>query len=431
MVSPRRAPSPLRTKLNKLRLRAFTLFWTVTPRGILRALPSTSHRFGPPRRCARLQDYRRGQEVAWQEIFPARRVELPPPFFCNDPTQPFARWSVCLWPAVGVATLRGGRILDEHGWVVGANDTLLGDFCLWGNSRHSRANHTVKLRPPRRLAGRTLNLCSAEASVNFYHYAMEAVGRYALVERAGFTWKDFDHLVLPRFRSATTVEIERALHIPPEKIIRMAHREQFVCDELIQPSFPGLLARAPGWLIDRYRELFPGSPHAGSSRRLYFPRRGRRQALNGAEIDARLAVAGFEEVDPMTTPDLRKRLGEASYVVGVHGAALTNLMFCRPGTRVLEIMPSDIARHHNAAYYYALCSSGRMPYGAVVGPSLRERLFPWSPQSWSDFRVDLSALDRGLAALLGEHRDTEPNLSPESREGMRPSPSEVGFSAKR
>ena len=28
-------------------------------------------------------------------------------------------------------------------------------------------------------------------------------------------------------------------------------------------------------------------------------------------------------------------------IIGAHGAAFTNIIFCRPGTKVIEIMPSD------------------------------------------------------------------------------------------
>jgi capsular polysaccharide biosynthesis protein len=133
---------------------------------------------------------------------------------------------------------------------------------------------------------------------------------------------------------------------------------------------------------------------------LYFPRRGNRHPANGDEIGVRMAELGFETVDPMRTPDLRTMMAEATHVVAVHGAALANLVFCAPGTRVLEIMPTEISKYYNRAFYHVLCASGDMPYGAVVGESRRHRLLPFSPQPKTEFHVTLGHLNAGLAALL-------------------------------
>jgi capsular polysaccharide biosynthesis protein len=401
MPSIANKPAPFRNRLNQIKLHALVLFWSVASRDVLRILPGTSRSFGPPRRWSHWVHYRRRPGVEWREVWPEVPAEPPPPYFCSNEKVSFALPPPARWPAAGVAVIPNGRILDEHGWVVGEDDTFIGDFCQLGNSARSRVNHILKLAPPRRLEGRTLNLCSVHAIVNYYHYVVDAVGRFALVRSAGFSWDDFDHIVMPRFRTAATAEIDQAIGVPMDRVIRMGRHEQFICDTLVQPSFPGLNARTPPWLVNFYQNLFPSQPRP-ASRRLYFGREGKRSAVNSAAIDARMEELGFEKVDPMKTPHLREKLSEASHVVGVHGAALTNLLFCRPGTRVLEIMPTDISGFHSRYYYYTLSTSGQMPYGVVVGQSLKGRALNVLPQSWSDFRVDMTDLDRGLEALLAK-----------------------------
>ena len=401
MPSSSPTSAKIRKQLNQIKLQAFTLFWSIAPREILRLLPGTSRSFGPPRRWSHWVHYRQRPGVEWREIFPETPAQLPPPYFCSDERVSFALPPPATWPAAGVGIIPNGRILDEHGWVVGEDDTFLGDFCQLGNDRRSRVNHILKLNSPRRLKGRTLNLCSVHAIVNYFHYVVDAIGRYPLVKRAGFSWDDFDQIIMPRYRTAATAEIDTAIGVPVDRVIRMQRHEQFLCDVLVQPSFPGLNTRTPPWVVNFYQNLFPAQPRPGT-RRLYFGREGKRSAINAAAIDARMAAAGFEKVDPMKTPHLREMLGEASHVVGVHGAALTNLLFCQPGTRILEIMPSDVSGFYSRYYYYTLTSGGQMPYGAVIGRSLRGRRLNILPQSWSDFDVDLADLERGLAALLAE-----------------------------
>ena len=387
-------------RFNNFRNHAFPVVWEVLPRSVLRLLPGSSRSYGPPRRATSLAEYRRESRVEWHQVFPARTETLPPPFYCNDP-RVFAHDHSVDWPETGVAVIPDGRVLDEHAWVVGRGDTFIGDLCYLGNSRQSRANQIIKLHPARRLAGRTLNLCSANAVTNFFHYVVDSVSRWDLVRRAGFTWSDFDQILLPRFHSPTAKSIDDAIGIPESKIVRIGRREQYHCEILIQPSFPGPVASTPSWVIDFYRELFPPNP-ATRSRRLYFPRKGNRHPVNGQEIEARVAALGFETIDPMATPDLRARMAEATHIVAVHGACLTNLVFCGTGTRVLEIMPTEISRYYNRSFYHVLCASGKMPYGAVVGPSPRHRLLPFSPQPKCELTVNLLELDAGLEALLSQ-----------------------------
>ena len=385
-------------RFNTFKNHTFPIVWQVMPRKVLRLLPGSSQTFGPPRRSASLADYRRKASVEWRLVSPAHTETLPAPFYCSDP-QLFAKETEVSWPETGVAVFKDARILDEHAWVVGREDTFIGDLCYLGNSAQSRANHILKLYPPRHVAGRTLNLCSANAVTNFFHYVVDSVSRYDLVRRAGFDWSDFDHVILPRFRTATTAEIDEAMGVPEEKVIRMGRREQLICETLIQPSFPGPLACTPPWVIDFYRELFP-RPEAKPHRKIYFPRRGNRHPANAAEVDAHLLARGFELLDPVSTPDLRMRIAEATHVVAVHGACLANLVFSSPGTKVLEIMPTEISSYYNRAFYRVLCASARLPYGAVIGKSARLRLTAYSPQPKTAFHVNLDELDAGLAALL-------------------------------
>jgi capsular polysaccharide biosynthesis protein len=386
-------------RFNNFRNHAFPVVWEVLPRGVLRWLPGTSRSFGPPRRAASLAEYQRFAPVQWQEVFAARTDALPAPFFCNDP-HTFANDRTVSWPATGVATIANGRVLDEHAWIVGNNDTFLGELCYLGNSRQSRANQIIKLHPPKTLPGRTLNLCSANAVTNFFHYVVDSVSRMELVRRAGFTWDDFDQILLPRFSSPTSREVDAAIQFPADKIIRIGRREQYLCETLIQPSFPGPVASTPPWVLDFYRKLFPTDVKT-RGRKLFFPRKGNRHPRNGGEIEALMKARGFETIEPTATPDLRQRMSEATHIVAVHGACLANLIFCAPGTRVLEIMPTEISRYYNRAFYHTMCASGQMPYGAVIGQSPRHRLLPFSPQPKTEFDVKLSDLDAGVAALLG------------------------------
>lgn len=86
---------------------------------------------------------------------------------------------------------------------------------------------------------------------------------------------------------------------------------------------------------------------AGPERRLYLSREGAaiRKVTNEPAVIAMLSRYGFECIETGGIPFKRQAelFLSADIVVAPCGAALANLMFCRPGTRVLEFFPADYA----------------------------------------------------------------------------------------
>jgi len=78
-------------------------------------------------------------------------------------------------------------------------------------------------------------------------------------------------------------------------------------------------------------------------RRLLVARRGpTRKIYNIKQVEAFLSKYDFETVylEGMRVVDQILLFQSAEFVIGPHGAALTNLLFCQPGTKVIEFMPS-------------------------------------------------------------------------------------------
>ena len=63
---------------------------------------------------------------------------------------------------------------------------------------------------------------------------------------------------------------------------------------------------------------------------------------NIEQVQAFLSKYDFETVylEGMSIVEQILLFQTAEFVVGVHGAGLTNLVFCEPGTKVIEFMPS-------------------------------------------------------------------------------------------
>ena len=79
------------------------------------------------------------------------------------------------------------------------------------------------------------------------------------------------------------------------------------------------------------------------NRRLLVARKGPARKIHNLEqVQAFLSRYDFETVylEGMSMVDQILLFQSAEFIVGPHGAGLANLLFCEPGTKVIELMPS-------------------------------------------------------------------------------------------
>ena len=118
-------------------------------------------------------------------------------------------------------------------------------------------------------------------------------------------------------------------------------------ERLLVPSTPNQDLMAPHWVVDWLRGRLPASPDlSGYSRGLYVTRgdvANTRRYVEEPELWPALEARGFTRLDPGSVPVREQidRFAAADVIVAPHGAALANLVFARPGVRVLELFAPD------------------------------------------------------------------------------------------
>ncbi|MCU0543367.1 MAG: glycosyltransferase family 61 protein [Oscillatoriaceae cyanobacterium Prado104] len=131
-------------------------------------------------------------------------------------------------------------------------------------------------------------------------------------------------------------------------------------------------------------------------RKLYLSRKSRRQVINEAQVREVLQEFDFEIVeDADRSVDEQIRLfAEAAVIVGPHGAAFTNLLWCQPGTKVMEFFYAG----YTPPFYYYICQILGLEYSCTVDDSD-------ASEDWSligmDMTVDAEVLRRELTKILG------------------------------
>lgn len=264
-----------------------------------------------------------------------------------------------------VAELAGGKIVGDLRLAATAGDLVIGDIqAIFGmdlvNGGHSLQRRRFRL--PRRRAGTAL-LLGASNSDNYYHWLVDSLPRWPMLQAAG--WREFDYVLLHSAPCAFQDETLDWVGVPPARRLRCSKNFLHQFDRLIVPSMPFARKTVPAWVAPWLRSLAPAGP--GGPEKVYLSRRGTaaRRLVNESEIEAALAARGFITLQPerLTVAEQARSLASARWIAGPHGGAMANMVFAPPGARVLEFFHP---RHKNRCYAN-LAAAGGHRYASLEG----------------------------------------------------------------
>jgi capsular polysaccharide biosynthesis protein len=144
------------------------------------------------------------------------------------------------------------------------------------------------------------------------------------------------------------------------------------------------------------QKLFLHSKATSKRRKLLIGRpRGASRQVTGWEVFKNLLIRnGFQEVQPETLSikEQAQVFFEAEWVIGIHGAALTNIVFCRPGTKIVEILGQQYVN----PCYRALSEAAGLRYHALIGESWHHSPILKLDQPEAPIRLNLKKVRRFL-----------------------------------
>lgn len=372
-----------------------------------RWLPGSSRGFGPPRGLTRTTvEYLRlpDADPADRHISLSPEVEYvrPAPLLAaGTAPEKFSRLARETVPAADVFLLHGVRFWGDYaGTLIGRNDHVLGDLTvdIWGLDRHKIFTR-IKLPRVRELPGLTAILATAEADINYYHWTIDLLPRIGRIQAAGVSLESIDWFVVNHRDQRWQRETLAELGVPWEKVIRADAAVHLACERVVTTSLRGVTTAVPAADYDYLQSRASASAAVGgATRRIHVSRRGAsfRRVTNEAEVSALLARHGFEEIlgGQLSVAEQRRCFREAAVVVGVHGAAMTNLVYCEPGTRVLEFFAPDYV----SLEYWTLASRAGLEYWTL--PQAEDAPKEDRVARQADITVDLAALETTLLAML-------------------------------
>lgn len=223
---------------------------------------------------------------------------------------------------------------------------------------------------PRIYRGRRVGVLTHGMQDNYYHWLMDVLPRVHMLQSQDSPPTQLYVRTKKNFQKETI----RLLGFDDHQIINAAGHELVFAEELTAPFHeikPPM--EHPTWVCDFLRTSF--LPLADQEKlnhtpkRIYISRRAnpRRQVVNEHEVMGLLEPLGFRSVTLEELPflDQVRLFQRAEAIIAPHGAALTNLVFAQPGTKVIEFQPWKLqdtffrlSRSVGLDYYYLKSSTG-------------------------------------------------------------------------
>ncbi|MBB3057097.1 glycosyltransferase family 61 protein [Mucilaginibacter gotjawali] len=216
-----------------------------------------------------------------------------------------------------------------------------------------------------RINGNGAVLVSPE-SHNYYHWLNDVLPRIKIYESV---LNQVDHFCISSKVPQKFLDVLPHFGIPKEKILLINENEKLHFDHLYVASLTGSEGRSPQWAIDYLRDKLTTPGTAGvPSKKMYFKRGAgvERKVLNEEAVIEALKKEGFEIIEPdqLGIDQQVDLMQQSKIVIGVHGAALSNLVFSRNHTVVIEIFSPDYFR---TDCFYTLSSALKLNYWYIVG----------------------------------------------------------------
>ena len=281
----------------------------------------------------------------------------------------FTRTSIS-FPETWVRNLKKCIIYGPTIGVVTADSKLIPSVSIEWSCPPERHWTFRKLRLPTStsLCGRSLILASTGGE-SYFHWMTDILPRVRLVKEAGYEMNSFDHFIINKLVAGYQKETLDYLNIPSKKIREIGNKPSgLLCEEAVLPSLPSFPGVVPPETIQYLSSIVPEKPQQ-EIRKLYIERgkSKRRKIPEEGRIIDWLKTQGFKVIDSgnMSVKDQATAFAHAEMIVAPHGGALTNLLFCRPGTKVVELLSS---KYPNPCYRN-LCGVARLPYIGIIGDS--------------------------------------------------------------
>ena len=194
---------------------------------------------------------------------------------------------------------------------------------------------------------------------NYYHWMLQTIPVLHLIRRS--QRRHPDYVLVYKCRSKFQRESFQRLNIPLDRVIELCDYPHVIAQKLLVPSSLGGVP-LHDWVPSFLKETFVENSDSTPSSRVYVSRKrsATRRIVNEDEVVDFLKERGFiiAYLEELSVKQQATLFASAQIVVAAHGAGFTNMTFCRPHTKIVELFPKSCVRD----CYYVLANACKLEY---------------------------------------------------------------------
>lgn len=212
---------------------------------------------------------------------------------------------------------------------------------------------------------------------NFCHTLLDFIPTIGMLETTGIDFNNVDKFLLTDYGLSYQSELLRLCGISDDKTVNLLKHPHVQADELVIVS-SYVTNYDTKFACDFLRhKLLPlaKTSEVNGTNRIYISRSRatHRKIINEDEVIGALEELGFVTIvtELISIKEQVALFSQAEVVVSIHGAGLANIAFCKPGTKVIEILTPNflyIPRYYilshccELEYYYLIAEAIKNSY---------------------------------------------------------------------
>ncbi len=227
---------------------------------------------------------------------------------------------------------------------------------VFGVLRSYKYNCALTIGTPafvKKIGGKVFNLCQGSSGNNYFHFIFDIVPKiYLLSSKINLKEIDYFYIADPK---NWQIQILKNLGINKDKLLSSKKHKHIVADEIYTVDHPwytkghilNSVKEIPKWIIIKNRKKFLKNNKNNLKKKIFLDRSespyNHCQINNPNTVNKFINQKKFESYKPelLTFKNQIKLFNNSSIIIGAHGASLANIIFCKPGTKIIEIIPAD------------------------------------------------------------------------------------------